>query len=190
MALLGALVVSTPAQALSDTGNGGQFVATSGRIMTGVAVKAGAWTTVQIAGKAGIPLQGAGAVVLNSTASKMTGVGQLNGRPDSVTPATLMLTYNGGDLGATSNSSTVATLQGKGEPLMRDNHRLHSIGTLLLAIGFALTAFGSWFNSWTTVGMNFGAAFVLWIGLAAGFGGLVVVATLVIVERFTPPGER
>lgn len=108
IALLVACLSSMPARALDETGTGGMFTATSGRVLNAVAVRANTWTSIPIAGQAGVPALGAGSVVVNATVSRMTGLGQLFGRPDSSTSSTLMMTYNGGDLGTTSDSSTIA----------------------------------------------------------------------------------
>lgn len=133
-ALFGSLLISSPAaNAASATGTGGVFVPASGRVFdtaNGIGgfstpMPAQTWRTVQIAGTAGIPTGGkAGAVVLSATVLDMSGQGQLTGRPDSSTAATLMTIYGGGGAEDTSNSSIVAladdgTLQIKTETKVR-----------------------------------------------------------------------
>ncbi|MFZ7087272.1 hypothetical protein [Curtobacterium sp. RRHDQ10] len=115
-ALLAALLTAPGARALNDTGDGGVYVPTSGRILetrngTGgfsTPFPAGTWRTVRVAGLAGVPASGAGAVSMVITAAAPTGLGQLVGRPDSNTASTLLLTYAGGNLGTTSNTAVLA----------------------------------------------------------------------------------
>jgi hypothetical protein len=73
---------------------------------------------------------------------------------------------------------------------VRDNVGLHVAGTILLAIGFMLTAFGSWFTSWTTVGARFGAGFILVVGVPTGIAGLVVVTTTAIAGGVAAAKDR
>jgi RHS repeat-associated protein len=119
LALIGVLasllvVLAPPAPAHADStgsGTGGRFVAASGRILdtrTGSPLVAHAYRTIQVGGQAGIPTSGVGAVVLGVTAVNMTGLGQMYARPDSSTASTTVLTYDGGNLGNTSNTATVA----------------------------------------------------------------------------------
>lgn len=115
-ALFAALLTAPSAHALNDTGDGGVYVPTSGRILdsrdgTGgfnTPFPAGTWRSVKVAGLAGVPTSGAGAVSLVLTAATPKGLGQLLGRPDSNSMSTLLLTYAGGNLGTTSNTAVMA----------------------------------------------------------------------------------
>ncbi|QKS18840.1 hypothetical protein HUN58_02025 [Curtobacterium sp. Csp1] len=117
LALIGSLLVATPAQALSDTGTGGVFTPSTGRILdtakgTGgfsTPMEAGKYRTIKVAGLAGLPKDGSvGAVSLNATVGASTGYGTLFARPDANTSRTTMLIYNGVSGEYTSNSATVA----------------------------------------------------------------------------------
>lgn len=117
LAALLTVVVAHPERASATaTGTGGEFVSTSGRIFdtrTGqggfsTPFAANTYRTVQVAGLAGVPTSGVSAVTYMTTVLDSSGVGQMNGRPNSSTSATLMNTYNGGGLGNTSNTATVA----------------------------------------------------------------------------------
>ncbi|MDD1386897.1 hypothetical protein [Curtobacterium poinsettiae] len=117
LALVGSLLVATPAQALSDTGTGGVFVPASGRVLdtkvgTGgfsTPMEANKFRTIKIAGVAGIPNDGTvGAVSLNATVSGSPDNGILYGRPDANTSRTTMLIYNGNQGEYVSNSAVVA----------------------------------------------------------------------------------
>ncbi|PZE27263.1 hypothetical protein DEI86_07150 [Curtobacterium sp. MCBD17_028] len=116
-ALLVAVTPPAPAHAdATDTGTGGRFVAASGRILdtrsgTGgysTAMPAGGYRSIQVGGKAGVPTSGVGAVVVNVTAVNMTQQGEVRGRPDGSTASALMLVFDGGGLGTTSNTATIA----------------------------------------------------------------------------------
>ncbi len=117
LALVGSLLVATPAQALSDTGTGGVFVPASGRVLdtkvgTGgfsTPMEANKYRTIKIAGTAGIPDDGTvGAVSLNATVSGTPDNGILYGRPDADTSRTTMLIYNDNAGEYVSNTAIVA----------------------------------------------------------------------------------
>lgn len=117
LALLGSLLVPTPAQALNDTGTGGVFVPSTGRILDTKAgtggfstpMEAGKYRTIKVAGLAGLPDDGSvGAVSLNATVGGTSGYGTLIGRPDADSGRTTMLIYNGVSGEYTSNSATIA----------------------------------------------------------------------------------
>lgn len=117
LALVGSLLVATPAQAINDTGTGGVFVPASGRVLdtkvgTGgfsTPMEAGKYRTIKIAGVAGIPDDGTvGAVSLNATVSGTSAVGTLFGRPDADTSRTTMLIYNDNAGEYVSNTAIVA----------------------------------------------------------------------------------
>ncbi|MBF4609484.1 hypothetical protein [Curtobacterium sp. VKM Ac-1393] len=117
LALIGSLLVTTPAHALNDTGTGGVFVPSTGRVLdtakgTGgfsTPMEAGKYRTIKVAGLAGLPDDGSvGAVSLNATVGSSTGAGTLFGRPDADSGRTTMLIYNGVSGEYTSNSATVA----------------------------------------------------------------------------------
>lgn len=117
LALIGSLLVATPAHALNDTGTGGVFVPSSGRILdtakgTGgfsTPMEAGKYRTIKVAGLAGLPVDGSvGAVSLNATVGGSSGYGTLFGRPDTDTGRTTMLIYNGVSGEYTSNTATLA----------------------------------------------------------------------------------
>ena len=116
-ALLGSLLVATPAQALNDTGTGGVFVPATGRFMdTGrniggydTAMPAKGWRTVKVTGKNGVPDDGTvGAVSVVATALSIPGQGLLYGRPDADAKSTVMGIYGGDDKQNTSFSSVLA----------------------------------------------------------------------------------
>ncbi|NQW90327.1 hypothetical protein HQQ88_08465 [Curtobacterium sp. VKM Ac-2861] len=117
LALVGSLLVATPAQAINDTGTGGVFVPASGRVLdtkvgTGgfsTPMEAGKYRTIKIAGVAGIPDDGTvGAVSLNATVSGSADNGILYGRPDADTSRTTMLIYNDNAGEYVSNTAIVA----------------------------------------------------------------------------------
>lgn len=117
LALIGSLLVATPAQALNDTGTGGVFVSSTGRILdtksgTGgfsTPMEAGKYRTIKVTGLAGLPTDGSvGAVSLNATVGGSTGAGTLFGRPDGDTSRTTMLIYSGVSGEYSSNTATVA----------------------------------------------------------------------------------
>lgn len=117
LAMIGSLLVATPAQALGDTGTGGVFTPSTGRILdtakgTGgfsTPMEAKKYRTIKVAGLAGLPNDGSvGAVSLNATVGASTGYGTLVGRPDANATGTTMLIYNGVSGEYTSNSATVA----------------------------------------------------------------------------------
>lgn len=112
VALLGSLLVvvsqPTPAQA-AVTGSGGQYVPmpSNARVLGGGTSK-GAYRTVKVAGVDGLPSSGIGAVTMMVTIVAPAGQGQLFGRPSSSDPSTLLMVYNAGVGGNTSNSSLLA----------------------------------------------------------------------------------
>lgn len=117
LALVGSLLVATPAQAINDTGTGGVFVPASGRVLdtkvgTGgysTPMEPGSYRTVKITGTAGIPDDGSvGAVSLNASVNGTDSNGTLFGRPDADTSRTMMLIYNGTTGEYVSNSAIVA----------------------------------------------------------------------------------
>lgn len=116
LALVASVLVAPGAQALSDTGDGGVFVPTAGRVLDtannigySTPMAAGTWRTVKIAGFAGVPTDGsAGAVSVVATVADTPGQGQLTGRPNAQTASTMMTVYAGGGLGTTSNSAIIA----------------------------------------------------------------------------------
>ncbi|WP_152970202.1 hypothetical protein [Frigoribacterium sp. RIT-PI-h] len=116
LALVASVLVAPGAQAMTDTGDGGVFVPTTGRILDtannigyNTPMTAGEWRTIKVAGLAGVPADGsAGAVSVIATVAEMPGQGQLTGRPNAQTPSTLMTIYAGGGLGNTSNSAILA----------------------------------------------------------------------------------
>lgn len=117
LALIGSLLVATPASALNDTGTGGVFVPTTGRILDtknniggyATPMPAKTWRTVQVAGLAGLPDDGSvGAVSVVATVADISAAGQLFGRPDADTKYTLMGIYGGEQQQNTSFSSVLA----------------------------------------------------------------------------------
>jgi hypothetical protein len=117
LALLGSLLVATPAQALNDTGTGGVFVPATGRFLdTGkniggydTPMPAKGWRTIQVTGKNGVPDDGSvGAVSVVATAASISNQGILNGRPNADAKSTLMGIYGGDDKQNTSFSSVLA----------------------------------------------------------------------------------
>jgi hypothetical protein len=117
LALISSLLVAAPAQALSDTGTGGIFTPTTGRILdtskgTGgfsTPMAAGTYRTIKVAGLAGVPDDGSvAAVSLNATVGSAPDSGTLFGRPDDGTARTTMLIYNDLSGQYTSNSAVVA----------------------------------------------------------------------------------
>lgn len=112
VALLGSLLVvvsqPTPAQA-AVTGSGGQYVPmpSNARVLGGGTSK-GTYRTVKVAGVDGLPSSGIGAVTMMVTIVAPAGQGQLFGRPSSSDPSTLLMVYNAGVGGNTSNSSLLA----------------------------------------------------------------------------------
>lgn len=117
LALIGSLLVATPASALNDTGTGGVFVPATGRIMDtkndiggyNTPMPAKTWRTVQVAGLAGLPDDGSvGAVSVVATVADISATGQLFGRPDTDTKYTLMGIYGGEQQQNTSFSSVLA----------------------------------------------------------------------------------
>lgn len=117
LALIGSLLVATPAHALNDTGTGGVFVPTTGRILDtknniggySTPMPAKTWRTVKVTGLAGVPDDGTvGAVSMVATVADITTAGQLFGRPDADTKYTLMGIYGGEQQQNTSFSSVLA----------------------------------------------------------------------------------
>jgi len=117
LALVASLLTITPAQALSDTGTGGVFVPTTGRILDtknniggySTPMPADTYRTVKVAGLAGIPDDGsAGAVSVVATVADISAQGTLFGRPDADTNQTMMGIYGGDDKQTTSFSAVLA----------------------------------------------------------------------------------
>ena len=98
VALLGSLlvVVSQPTSAQAVvTGTGGQYVPmpSNARVLEG-ATSAGTFRTVKIAGAAGLPSSGIGAVTMMVTVADPKGSGQLQMRADDADTTTLLMIYN------------------------------------------------------------------------------------------------
>ncbi|ROS75662.1 hypothetical protein EDF24_1232 [Curtobacterium sp. PhB130] len=117
LALLGSLLVATPAHALSDTGTGGVFVAATGRVLDtknniggyNTPMPADTWRTVKVAGMAGLPDDGTvGSVSLVATVADIPSQAILYGRPDTNASTTSMGIYGGIDNDNTSFSSVLA----------------------------------------------------------------------------------
>jgi hypothetical protein len=117
IALVGSLLVATPAQALNDTGSGGVFTPTAGRILDtknniggySTPMVANEWRTIKVAGLADVPDDGTvGAVSLVATVADIPDQAILYGRPDSSQPTTSMGIYGGIDNDNTSFSSVLA----------------------------------------------------------------------------------
>lgn len=112
VALLGSLLVvvsqPTPAQA-AVTGTGGQYVPmpSNARVLGGATEK-GVFRTVKVAGVAGLPSSGIGAVTMMVTIADPSGSGQLQMRADDADTTTLMMIYNSGVGGNTSNTGLLA----------------------------------------------------------------------------------
>jgi RHS repeat-associated protein len=116
MIAAGLTVAAAPAHAdVVATGTGGQYVATTSRIMdtrngTGgysTAMPAGTWRKVQIAGVNGLPSTGIGSISVVATVITPNTQGLLSARPSGSTSSTLLLTYGGGN-GTVANTGTVA----------------------------------------------------------------------------------
>ncbi|MCS5495322.1 RHS repeat-associated core domain-containing protein [Curtobacterium flaccumfaciens] len=112
VALLGSLlvVVSQPAPAQAVvTGTGGQYVPmpSNARVLGGATEK-GVFRTVKVAGVAGLPSSGIGAVTMMVTIADPSGSGQLQMRADAADTTTLMMIYNSGVGGNTSNTGLLA----------------------------------------------------------------------------------
>ncbi len=112
VALLGSLlvVVSQPAPAQAVvTGTGGQYVPmpSNARVLGGATEK-GVFRTVKVAGVAGLPSSGIGAVTMMVTIADPSGSGQLQMRADDADTTTLMMIYNSGVGGNTSNTGLLA----------------------------------------------------------------------------------
>jgi hypothetical protein len=116
LALVASFFVVPSANALSDTGDGGLFVPASGRILdtangTGgynTAMPAKQWRTIKVAGQAGLPAEGIAAVSVMATVVNPATNGNLQGRPDSATQASLLLNYGGINDQNFSNTGVVA----------------------------------------------------------------------------------
>lgn len=117
LAILGSLLVATPAQALNDTGTGGVFVPATGRFLDtakniggyDTAMPAKGWRTIQVTGKNGVPDDGSvGAVSVVATAASISNQGILYGRPNADAKSTLMGIYGGDDKQNTSFSAVLA----------------------------------------------------------------------------------
>ncbi|WP_139166341.1 RHS repeat domain-containing protein [Curtobacterium sp. UNCCL20] len=80
---------------------------TNARVFDGATGK-GTYASVPIAGVKGLPSSGVGAVTMMVTVVNPQGQGQLFGRPSSADASTLMMVYNSGIPGNTSNSSLLA----------------------------------------------------------------------------------
>lgn len=112
VALLGSLlaVVSPPQPAhAAVTGTGGQYVpmTTNARVFDDATAK-GTYRRIPIAGIKGLPASGIGAVTMMITVSDPQGDGQVVGRPSSADSSALLMDYNQGVGGNTSNSSLLA----------------------------------------------------------------------------------
>jgi len=112
VALLGSLlvVVSQPTSAQAVvTGTGGQYVPmpSNARVLEG-ATSAGTFRTVKIAGAAGLPSSGIGAVTMMVTVADPKGSGQLQMRADDADTTTLLMIYNSGVGGNRSNTGLLA----------------------------------------------------------------------------------
>jgi hypothetical protein len=117
LVLLGSLLVAMPAHALNDTGAGGVFVPSTGRILDtrnniggySTPMPAKTWRTVTVAGNAGVPDDGsAGAVSVVATVANISTQGQLFGRPNADEPTTMMGIYGGENAQNTSFSAVLA----------------------------------------------------------------------------------
>ncbi|MDN4648531.1 hypothetical protein [Curtobacterium sp. PsM8] len=117
LALISSVLVATPAQALSDTGTGGVFVPSTGRILDtknsiggyNTPMPAKTWRTITVSGKAGVPDDGTvGAVSVVATVADISTQGQLFGRPNANEPTTMMGIYGGEDTQNTSFSAVLA----------------------------------------------------------------------------------
>jgi RHS repeat-associated protein len=112
VALLGSLlaVLSPPQAAHAEvTGTGGQYVPmpSNARVLGG-ATTANTYKSVKIAGVDGLPSSGIGAVTMMITVVNPQGTGQVFARPSADESSTLMMIYNSGIPGNTSNSSLLA----------------------------------------------------------------------------------
>jgi hypothetical protein len=109
LALIGSFLVASPAQALSDTGTGGIFVPVAGSRIADNVMTGKQWTTVQVAGKGGVPADGsAGAVSVVATLIGISNQGILSGRPNADKPSTVMGIYGGENKQNTSFSAVLA----------------------------------------------------------------------------------
>jgi len=116
LALVASFFVVPSANALSDTGDGGLFAPASGRILdtangTGgysTAMPAKQWRTIKVAGQVGLPAEGIAAVSVMATVMNPATNGNLQGRPDSATQASLLLNYGGINDQNFSNTGVVA----------------------------------------------------------------------------------
>lgn len=131
VALVGALLaaVAAPQTARAEvTGTGGQYVpmTTNARVFDG-ATSAGAYTTVQVAGKAGLPASGIGAVTMMITVANANGQGQFVGRPDASQPNTELLIYGAGVSGNVSNSSLLAVSSSGSMQIQTETAQSHVI---------------------------------------------------------------
>lgn len=90
------LLRDAPAQA-AVTGSGGQYVPmpSNARVLGGATEK-GVFCTVKVAGVAGLPSSGIGAVTVMVTIADPSGSGQLQMRADDADTTTLMMIYNSG----------------------------------------------------------------------------------------------
>jgi hypothetical protein len=114
------LVVSPhtgPARADVSTGTAGVFVPAQGRVLdtrygTGgysVPLPANAWSSVLVAGLAGVPSAGVASVQVTLTALNVTGFGSVSVSPDVASPqGGTALSYGSGDTGSFSNTAVVA----------------------------------------------------------------------------------
>jgi RHS repeat-associated protein len=106
-----------PARADVSTGTAGLFVPAQGRILdtrygTGgysAPLPANVWSTVQVAGLAGVPSTGAASVQVTLTAINVTAYGSVSVSPDVASPrGGTALFYGSGDTGSFSNTAIVA----------------------------------------------------------------------------------
>lgn len=104
-----ATVAGTASAATVTTGTGGQFVATTGRLMAETALAANAWKTVQVDGglSGAIPSSGVAAVQISLTAENPSTGGQLSVAADGSSSSFIALIYDSGVVGNISNTAIV-----------------------------------------------------------------------------------
>lgn len=105
--MISSLLSPAPAFAGAVTGSGGGYVSTTGRLPT-VNLTANTAQTVKVAGLAGIPTTGVGAVEFMATVANPAAQGLLSAEPDGGSGWTDIEVYDGGSLGNTSNTAVVA----------------------------------------------------------------------------------
>jgi len=131
VAVLGSLlaVVSPPPAAHAEvTGTGGQYVpvTSNARVFNG-ATTANTYKRIPVAGVAGLPSSGIGAVTMMITVADPQGTGQLFARPSADESSTLMMVYNSGVGGNTSNSSLLAVGDDGALQIMTETAQTHVI---------------------------------------------------------------